>query len=50
MNAESTNDDYLKAAKEIQDKTADAYKGALDLVNATKDVSERRPTWGGCKR
>lgn len=38
LNADSSNDDYLKAAKDVQDKTADAYKGALDLVNATKDV------------
>jgi len=36
LNERSTNDDYLKEAKKLQDKTEVALQGALEMVEATK--------------
>lgn len=37
----STNEDYLKEARKLQDKTEGALQNALEMVEATKKVSWR---------
>lgn len=38
LNDRSTNDDYLKEARKLQDKTEGALQNALEMVEATKKV------------
>lgn len=40
MNERSTNDDYLKEAKKLQDKTEASLQNALEMVEATKKVNK----------
>ena len=40
LGEKSTNDEYLKEARKLQDKTEVALQSALEMVEATKKVSD----------